>query len=71
MKTPYIIRLANAICILFLLVICYPQITIAQRSGHVIGGGYRHPLGYFAVTLSTDAILLSVGNQQYYYDSGV
>jgi hypothetical protein len=30
-----------------------------------------HPPGYFAVSLARDAFLLSIANQQYYYDEGV
>jgi hypothetical protein len=30
-----------------------------------------HPLGYVSVSLATDAILLSIANNQYYYDEGV
>jgi Family of unknown function (DUF6515) len=30
-----------------------------------------HPLGYFAASLATDAFLISLANQQYYYDDGV
>jgi len=30
-----------------------------------------HPVGFFAASLATDAILLSIANQQYYYDQGV
>jgi hypothetical protein len=30
-----------------------------------------HPLGYFAASLARDAFLLSVANQQFYYDEGV
>jgi hypothetical protein len=30
-----------------------------------------HPLGYFAASLARDAFLLSIANQQYYYDEGV
>jgi len=34
-------------------------------------GAYWHPFGYFATSLAADAILLSIANQQYYYDNGV
>ncbi len=30
-----------------------------------------HPLGYFAATLSAEAFMFSLANQQYYYDDGV
>jgi hypothetical protein len=30
-----------------------------------------HPFGYFAASLARDAFLLSIANQQYYYDEGV
>ena len=30
-----------------------------------------HPLGYFAASLARDAFLISLANQQYYYDDGV
>jgi hypothetical protein len=30
-----------------------------------------HPLGYFAISLARDAFLLSVANQQFYYENGV
>ncbi len=30
-----------------------------------------HPVGFFAASLATDAILLSIANQRYYYDQGV
>jgi hypothetical protein len=30
-----------------------------------------HPVGYLAAVLTRDAILLSIANQQYYYDQGV
>jgi hypothetical protein len=30
-----------------------------------------HPLGYIAASLATDAYLMSIANQQYYYDEGV
>ncbi len=30
-----------------------------------------HPYGYFAASLATDAFLISLANQQYYYDDGV
>jgi Family of unknown function (DUF6515) len=30
-----------------------------------------HPLGYFAASLARDAFLISLANQQYYYDEGV
>lgn len=36
-----------------------------------IWGPYWHPFGFFAATLTADAILLSLNNQQYYYDNGV
>lgn len=36
-----------------------------------IWGPYWHPFGFFINTLTANAIMLSIANQQYYYDNGV
>jgi hypothetical protein len=49
-----------------------PPHAYAYHPYHPYYWGHNwHPVGYFAATLATDAFLLSIANQQYYYDEGV
>ncbi len=50
----------------------HPVHAYAYHPFHPYYWGHNwHPLGYFAAALATDAFLISVANQQYYYDDGV
>jgi Family of unknown function (DUF6515) len=50
----------------------HPVHAYAYHPFHPYYWGHNwHPLGYFAASLATDAFLVSLANQQYYYDDGV
>jgi Family of unknown function (DUF6515) len=49
-----------------------PAHAYAYHPYHPYYWGHNwHPLGYFAVSLAQNVFLLSIANQQYYYDEGV